>query len=50
MDKNNTIYWKTGINELDELLFDGKGFKNGRGYIIKGEHRSGKTRFLQHVQ
>lgn len=36
-------YWRTGIPELDELLFDGRGFRDGRGYILSGPHQAGKT-------
>lgn len=36
-------YWRTGISELDELLFDGRGFRDGRGYIVSGPPQSGKT-------
>lgn len=36
-------YWRTGIPELDELLFDGRGFREGRGYVISGPSQSGKT-------
>ncbi len=40
---NRSRYWRTGIPELDELLFDGRGFRDGRGYIISGPPQSGKT-------
>lgn len=36
-------YWRTGIPKLDKLLFDGRGFREGRGYIISGPPQSGKT-------
>ncbi len=36
-------YWQTGITELDKLLFEGRGFRRGRGYIISGPSQSGKT-------
>lgn len=40
---NSDRYWRTGIPELDQLLFDGRGFRAGRGYIISGPPQSGKT-------
>lgn len=40
---NPPIYWRAGIRELDDLLFDGRGFRAGRGYIISGPPQSGKT-------
>lgn len=36
-------HWRTGIADLDRLLFEGRGFRAGRAYIISGPHQSGKT-------
>lgn len=41
--KNKHLYWRTGIDDLDRLLFSGSGFRAGRAYIISGEHQAGKT-------
>ena len=41
--KTKARYWRTGIDELDRLLFNGSGFRAGRAYIISGEHQAGKT-------
>lgn len=40
---NSVRYWQTGIPKLDQLVFDGRGFRAGRGYIISGPSQSGKT-------
>ena len=41
--KTKARYWRTGIEGLDKLLFNGSGFRAGRAYIISGEHQAGKT-------
>ena len=41
--KAKARYWRTGIDGLDRLLFNGSGFRAGRAYIISGEHQAGKT-------
>jgi len=41
--KGKARYWRTGIDDLDRLLFNGRGFRSGRGYIVSGEHQAGKT-------
>lgn len=41
--KGKIRYWRTGINDLDRLLFNGRGFRSGRAYIVSGPHQGGKT-------
>ncbi|MFX0199253.1 MAG: RAD55 family ATPase [Candidatus Hodarchaeota archaeon] len=41
--KSKIRYWRTGIDDLDRLLFNGRGFRSGRAYIVSGEHQAGKT-------
>lgn len=41
--KGKIRYWLTGIDDLDQLLFNGRGFRSGRAYIVSGAHQAGKT-------
>ena len=41
--KGKIRHWRTGIAELDQLLFNGRGFRTGRAYIVSGAHKAGKT-------
>ncbi len=41
--KGETRHWRTGIADLDRLLFNGRGFRSGRAYIVSGAHQAGKT-------
>ncbi|MCK5509254.1 MAG: hypothetical protein KAI50_12140 [Desulfobacterales bacterium] len=41
--KGEIRHWRTGIADLDRLLFNGRGFRSGRAYILSGTHQAGKT-------